>query len=114
MRQDISPGLASLVIQSQVFFTILMSMVFGGERVRPLQACALILATGGYAVVAWHSATDSAAAVTLAGLGIVLAAGFAWACTNMVMRGAGRVNMVAFTAWSSLFAIVRSEEHTAE
>src|SRR3546814_5045203 len=25
MRQDISPGLASLVVQSQVFFTILMS-----------------------------------------------------------------------------------------
>ena len=106
MRQDISPGLASLVIQSQVFFTILMSMVFGGERVRPLQAWALVLATAGYGVVAWHSATDSAAAVTLMGLGIVLAAGFAWGCTNMVMRGVGRVNMVAFTAWSSLFAII--------
>jgi len=106
MRQDISPGLASLVVQSQVFFTILMSMAFGGERVRPLQVCALVLATAGYAVVAWHSATDPAAAVTLVGLGIVLAAGFSWACTNMVMRGVGRVNMVAFTAWSSLFAII--------
>ncbi|MBO9356725.1 EamA family transporter [Bordetella petrii] len=106
MRQDISPGLASLVIQSQVFFTILMSMAFGGERVRPLQAGALLLAIAGYALVAWRGATDSAAAVTLAGLGIVLAAGFSWACTNMVMRRLGRVNMMAFTAWSSLFAIV--------
>jgi len=106
MRQDISPGVASLVVQSQVFFTILMSMVFDGERVRPLQVGALVLATAGYAVVAWHGATDPAAAVTLTGLGLVLAGGFSWACTNMTMRGAGRVNMVAFTAWSSLFAIV--------
>ncbi|MBV7486716.1 EamA family transporter [Bordetella sp. BOR01] len=106
MRQDISPGLASLVVQSQVFFTIVMSMIFTGERARPLQVAALALAIGGYALVAWHSATDPAAAVTLVGLGLVLAAGFCWGCTNMVMRSVGRVNMVAFTAWSSLFAII--------
>ncbi|CAM4385492.1 EamA family transporter [Bordetella tumbae] len=106
MRQDISPGLASLVVQAQVFFTIIMSMIMTGERARPLQIAALVLATSGYAVVAWRSATDPAAAVTLLGLGLVLAAAFCWACTNMVMRGAGRVNMVAFTAWSSLFAII--------
>jgi len=106
MRHDISPGVASLVVQSQVFFTILMSMAFSGERARPLQVAALLLATAGYAVVAWHGATDPGAAVTLTGLGLVLTGGFAWACTNMIMRGAGRVNMVAFTAWSSLFAII--------
>lgn len=106
MREDISPGLASLVVQAQVFFTIIMSMIITGERARPLQIAALLLATGGYAIVAWYSATDPTAAVTLLGLGVVLAAAFCWACTNMVMRGAGRVNMVAFTAWSSLFSIV--------
>lgn len=106
MRQDISPGVASLVVQSQVFFTILMSMILSGERMRPLQAAALALATAGYGVVAWHGATDPGTAVTLFGLALVLAAGFSWACANMVMRGVGRVNMVAFTAWSSLFAIV--------
>jgi len=106
MREDISPGLASLVVQAQVFFTIIMSMVVTGERARPLQIAALLLATGGYAIVAWYSATDPTAAVTLLGLGVVLAAAFCWACTNMVMRGAGRVNMVAFTAWSSLFSII--------
>lgn len=106
MREDISPGLASLVVQAQVFFTIIMSMVVTGERARPLQIAALLLATGGYAIVAWYSATDPTAAVTLLGLGVVLAAAFCWACTNMVMRGAGQINMVAFTAWSSLFSIV--------
>ena len=106
MRHDITPGLASLVVQAQVFFTIIMSMVIHGERSRPLQIVALVLATAGYAVVAWRSATDPASAITLIGFGIVLAAAFSWACTNMVMRAAGRVNMVAFTAWSSLFAVI--------
>lgn len=105
MRHDISPGLASLVVQAQVFFTIIMSMVINGERARPLQLAALVLATCGYALVAWYSATDLASAITLVGFSIVLTAAFCWACTNMVMRRAGRVNMLAFTAWSSLFSV---------
>src|SRR5690606_41092217 len=88
------PILASLVIQSQVFFTILISVALHGERVRPLQLVAAVLAVGGYGLVAWRSITDSSAAVTLTGLGIVLTAGVAWACTNMVMRGAGRINKI--------------------
>lgn len=105
MRHDISPGLASLVVQAQVFFTILMTMVLNSERVPPLQVMALTLATGGYALVAWYSATDPAAAITLVGFGIVMTAAFCWACTNMTMRRAGRVNMLAFTAWSAIFSV---------
>ena len=105
MQRDITPGLASLVIQSQVFFTILMAMAMSGERLRPAQGLAFALAVGGYAIVAWHGVTD-ADAVTLLGLALVLAAAFCWATANMVVRRAGRVNMVAFTVWSSLFALV--------
>src|SRR5690606_10371541 len=101
----ISPGLASLVVQAQVFFTILMTMVINSERIRTLQIAALICATCGYALVAWYSATDPNAAITLVGFGIVMTAAFCWACTNMAMRRAGRVNMLAFTAWSSLFSV---------
>src|SRR5512145_2509150 len=36
MRADIAPGLASLAIQVQVFFTIGLAMLLGGERPRPL------------------------------------------------------------------------------
>ena len=106
MRQDISPGLASLVVQAQVFFTIIMFMAVTGERARPLQVVALVLATCGYGMVAWYSATDPTSAVTLFGFGTVMAAAFCWACANMAMRAAGRVNMLAFTAWSSLFPIL--------
>ena len=48
MDGHISPGLASLVVQVQVFFTIALSMWATGERLRPFQGVALAL--GGLAV----------------------------------------------------------------
>ena len=46
MAHDISPGMASLVIQTQVFFTLLLAVAFAGERVQRFQAAALALAAG--------------------------------------------------------------------
>lgn len=105
MRHDISPGMASLVIQAQVFFTIGMAIVLNNERIKPMQIGALGLACAGYALVAWYSTTDAASAITLVGFGLVIMAAFCWACTNMVMRQAGRVNMLAVMAWGALFAV---------
>ncbi len=105
MQGSISPGLASLVVQSQVFFTIILAVLLTGERPRAAQYAALGLAVAGYLLVAWHSVADPAAAVTLGGLGLVLAAGLCWACANTVVRAVGRVNMAAFIVWSSVFAI---------
>jgi len=35
----------------------------------------------------------------------VLAAAFSWACANMVGKQAGRVNMLAYMVWTSVFAV---------
>jgi O-acetylserine/cysteine efflux transporter len=106
MQGDISPGLASLVVQSQVFFTILLAVALRGEHLRWLQYAALSLAALGFLLVGWHGARDPAAAVTPWGLMLVLAAAFCWACANTLVRGAGRVNMLGFTLWSSLCGTV--------
>ena len=101
MRGDISPGLASLVIQVQVFFTIGLSLVTLGERVRGYQIAGLLLAVAGLSVIATH--LD--ATLTIKGLVLVLSAAFFWACANMVVKTVGRVNMLGFMVWSSLFAV---------
>src|SRR5688500_10355912 len=49
MRNNISPGLASLVLQTQVFSTIGLSMALAGERVRLYQGVALALGVAGIA-----------------------------------------------------------------
>jgi len=101
MRSQISPGLASLVIQTQVFFTLMLSMRVSKERVQPFQWLALGLAAAGIGVIAGH--TDGSA--TPLGLLMILLAAFSWACANMVGKRAGRVNMLAYMVWTSVFAV---------
>jgi O-acetylserine/cysteine efflux transporter len=101
MQSDISPGLASLVVQTQVFFTIALSMGIAGERVRGFQVVALSLAVAGIAIIALRTGGDA----TFLGLALTLTAAFSWACGNMVSKRAGAVNMLAFVSWASLFAL---------
>ncbi len=101
MRADISPGLASLVIQLQVFFTIGISVLALGERIRGYHWIGLLLALAGLTVIAAH--LD--ASLTAKGLSLVLAAAFFWACANMVVKSLGRVDMLGFMVWSSVFAV---------
>jgi O-acetylserine/cysteine efflux transporter len=101
MDGHISPGLASLVAQTQVFFTIGLAMWIERERLRRFQAVALVLAVAGIVVIGSH--TD--AATTPLGIVLVLLAALGWAGANIVGRHAGRVNMLAYIVWSSLFAV---------
>jgi O-acetylserine/cysteine efflux transporter len=97
----IAPGLASLVVQIQVFFTIGLAMAADGEKVRGYQWAALVLASAGIAVIAAHTGGDT----TVAGLVLVLMAAAAWAGGNQVARTMGRVQMLGVVVWSSVFSL---------
>ena len=97
----ISPGLASLVVQTQVFFTIGLAMWLAKERIRTFQMVALGLAAIGLLVIVAH--TDASA--TPLGLALVLAAAASWAGGNAFSRAAGQVNMLAYVVWASLFSV---------
>ena len=101
MNGHISPGLASLVVQTQVFFTIGLAMWLSGERAHPVQGVSLALAAGGIGVILLH--TDGSA--TPLGLVLMLLAALSWAGGNIVSRQAGRLNMLAYVVWSSAFAV---------
>ena len=97
----ISPGIASLVVQTQVFFTIGLSMRISGERVQRFQWVALALATWGIATIAWH--TDGS--TTVLGLVTVLGAALSWAGGNIAAKQGAPENMLAYVVWSSAFAL---------
>jgi len=101
MKGNISPGLASLVIQTQVFFTIVLAMRLARERVQPYQWLALALGAAGIGVIAAHTDGDT----TVLGLLMVLGAAFCWACANMVSKRAGSINMLSYVVWSSVTAV---------
>lgn len=101
MKGQISPGLASLVIQTQVFFTIALAMWRTGEKIKPHQLLAFALAVAGMAVIAAHNGQGT----TIAGVALVLLAAMGWAMGNQAGREAGQVNMLAYVVWAAPFAV---------
>lgn len=101
MKGHISPGLASLVVQTQVFFTIGMAMRINREPIKAFQIAALLLAAAGIVLIAAHGG----GAATPLGVILVLLAAASWSGGNMVARQAGTVNMLAYVVWASLFSI---------
>lgn len=101
MKGHITPGIASLVVQMQVFFTIGLSMLISRERVAPVQLVSLLLAAAGLAIIL----VMGGGSATPLGLGLVLLAALSWAGGNIVGRMPPGVNMLAFIVWSSVFAV---------
>lgn len=100
MTQWISPGLASLVVQTQAFFTVGFAMLLAGERLRGYQAAALALAGAGLAWLVAHANADA----TPLGLALVLVAALSWAGGNTVARADQPASMLAYVVWASLFS----------
>ena len=101
MQHDISPGLASLVIQMQVFFTVVFAAVRLRERVSALQIAAMAIAAGGLGLIAMNAE----GAATPRGLALTMLAALSWGASNLLVKKAGPVNALAYIVWSSLFAI---------
>ncbi len=104
MNGHISPGLTSLVVQTQVFFTIALAMLRTGERLKPHQVAAFALAIGGMGVIAAHNGQGN----SILGIALVLLAAMGWALGNQAGREAAKeglsVNMLAYVVWAALFA----------
>ena len=97
----ISPGLASLVIQTQVFFTIGFAMFFAKEGLKIYQAVAVGIAMIGLLTIAVHTDADT----TFLGLALVLFSGLSWGVANTLSRRAGSINMLSYVVWASAFSI---------
>lgn len=104
MKLGMAAGLSSLVIQTQVFFTIGLAVAFAGDRFHRWNALGAIVAAGGIAVLGAFKITGGAG-TTLAGFLLVIASAFAWAVGNLIAKRAGAdhdVDAFSLVVWSSL------------
>ena len=101
MNGLISPGLASLVVQMQVFFTIGLSMMRSGERLKSYQLAAFALAIAGMGVIVAHNGRSA----TIAGVLLTVGAAMGWAFANQCSKEAGKVNALAYVVWASMFSL---------
>jgi O-acetylserine/cysteine efflux transporter len=93
------PGLASLVVQLQVVFTIAIAAVFLGERPHRRQLAGALVALGGVAVIA---ATRTGVVVPLGALALCIAGSASWGIGNVITRIARPSDAAAFLVWTSL------------
>jgi len=100
-------GLMSLVIQTQVFFTIGLAVACFGESIRRAQLIGALIAFIGLAII---GVTKLKSGVGLA-FSLVLVAAFFWGAGNTIAKHvarqahSGRVSAMNFIAWSSLAAV---------
>lgn len=93
-------GLTSLVMQLQVFFTFGLAFFLLGERPSRIQYFGAAIAFAGIGIVA----TERMQGAALGPFLMVIGASFAWGCANIVVKKSGKVDMLAFLVWSSLFS----------
>lgn len=97
----IAPGLASLLIQTQAFFTVALAVMLNGERIRAGNFAALGLCAAGVVLIGLNTGGDADAL----GILLVLGAALAWATGNIVAKRAGAIDMLGLVVWSSLVAV---------
>lgn len=92
-------GLASLVLQSQAFFTVLIAALLLGERVHVHNILGLAVAVVGLILIQQGAAVGT---LTLLGFLLTLVAAFSWASGNIVAKCAGKVDMLGLVIWGAL------------
>lgn len=92
------PGLAALVLQAQVVFTVLLATGVLGERPSVTQAVGIGLGALGLVVVA----VGREAGVPLVALLLCVAAALSWGAGNVAARAAGVPGGLGLTVWSGL------------
>lgn len=93
-------GLASIVAQMQVFFTIVFSVLVFGERPSPAQVLGAAIALAGIALIGW----DQALIAPVLPFVMVLAGAAAWGAANVIAKAAKPAAMLSFVVWSALAA----------
>jgi O-acetylserine/cysteine efflux transporter len=108
LRLGMTAGMASVVMQTQAFFTLVMAAALLGERARAREWLGLAIAFAGLLMIAGAHG-EGAQPMTQAGFVLTLGAAFMWAVSNLVARRAaqaGAYEPFPFIVWSSLVPIV--------
>ncbi|MDM0114556.1 EamA family transporter [Variovorax sp. J22R133] len=109
LQLGMTAGMASVVMQTQAFFTLLLAGPLLGEKAGRNQWLGLTVALAGLLVIAMAHG-DGPGQMTLIGFILTLSAAFMWASSNVVVRFAVRAapgyDPFAFIVWSSIFPVL--------
>ncbi|PWD51288.1 EamA family transporter [Serinibacter arcticus] len=98
MAAGLQPGLAALLLQAQVVFTVLIAAGVLRERPSPAQIVGVTVGSVGLAIVAVGRGGNA----PLLAVVLCLLAALSWAVGNVISRRARGVGGLSLTVWSSL------------
>lgn len=102
MDLGMPPGLAALVLQAQVLFTVLIAAVWLGERPTRQQLVGVGIGAAGLVLVG----VGRGGHIPLGALLLCLAGALSWGIGNVVSRKAGVRSGLSMAVWSSLIVPV--------
>jgi O-acetylserine/cysteine efflux transporter len=108
LQLGMTAGMASVVMQMQAFFTLLLAAPILAERARGWQWGGLVIALAGlFAIASAHG--EGPGQMTLVGFVLTASAAFMWAVSNIVVRLAARhgsYEPFPFIVWTSVVPIL--------
>ena len=107
LHLGMTAGMASVVIQTQAFFTLMAAPLLG-ERAKPVQWLGLAVALCGLLAIATAHG-DGPGQMTLVGFVLTVMAALMWAVSNIIARRASpvaRYEPFPFIVWSSVFSVL--------
>lgn len=101
IQMGLSPGLASLVMQIQVFFSMGLAIVLFKEKPNWFKIAGSLVSFIGIGIIAKHVGGD----VTTVGLLLTLMASMAWASGNMFTKKINAVSPLSLVVWGNFTAL---------
>ena len=109
MHIGMPAGVASVVLQSQAFFTLLLAAILLHEPVTARQLVGLVIAALGLGLVGYSSELAEGYSIPLAAFFLSLAGAASWGLSNIVVKQMSAnvakqrpLNMLSVVVWSSL------------
>ena len=102
MHVGMPPGMTSIVMQVQVFFSMFFAAFYLKEIPYPWQIVGAFIAFLGIGLIAMHFDSNA----TLSGFLCILAAAASWGAGNLITKKYHHVNMMGLVIWGSFFASI--------
>lgn len=100
IRIGMTPGMASLIMQVQVFFSMFLAAFLLSEVPSIWQIVGALVSFTGIGLVAMHFDNN----ISLPGFLLILAAAAAWGIGNLITRKNNHVNMISLVIWANFIA----------
>lgn len=100
MHIGATAGLSSLMLQIQVFFTVVLAVIFLQERPTVWQVIGALISFSGIGLVVINLGSE----ISALSLALIIAAAVAWAAGNIIAKKLSKVDMISLVVWGSMIA----------